>query len=160
MLKKPASFVLGSSKSSTYPRGYASGFDLPAALLAGFLSILRCFRLQRRTENFPHTFGINQVFPQSAEVLDTICLISCQDSDLSPSDFLGARPQAQAKGRLFTTLKEYFLTADKNDGIPIAHDIFLQAIDQTCLWGDYRRRDTVGWVDRGPEDGFERILRS
>ena len=33
MLKKSASFVLGSSKSSTYPRGYASGFDSPAALL-------------------------------------------------------------------------------------------------------------------------------
>jgi hypothetical protein len=33
MLKKLASFVLGSSKSSTYPRGYASGFDSPAALL-------------------------------------------------------------------------------------------------------------------------------
>ena len=28
-----ASFVLGSSKSSTYPRRYASGFDSPAALL-------------------------------------------------------------------------------------------------------------------------------
>ena len=35
MLKKPASGVLGSSKSSTYPRGYASGFDSPAALLDG-----------------------------------------------------------------------------------------------------------------------------
>jgi hypothetical protein len=35
MLKKPASFVLGSSKSSTYPSGYASGFDSPAALLDG-----------------------------------------------------------------------------------------------------------------------------
>jgi hypothetical protein len=35
MLKKSASFVLGSSKSSTYPRGYASGFDSPAALLDG-----------------------------------------------------------------------------------------------------------------------------
>jgi hypothetical protein len=35
MLKKPASFVLGSSKSSTHPRGYASGFDSPAALLGG-----------------------------------------------------------------------------------------------------------------------------
>jgi hypothetical protein len=35
MLKKSASIVLGSSKSSTYPRGYASGFDLPAALLDG-----------------------------------------------------------------------------------------------------------------------------
>jgi hypothetical protein len=33
MLKKSASFVLDSSKSSTYPRGYASGFDSPAALL-------------------------------------------------------------------------------------------------------------------------------
>jgi hypothetical protein len=33
MLKMFASFVLGSSKSSTYPRGYASGFDSPAALL-------------------------------------------------------------------------------------------------------------------------------
>jgi len=33
MLKKPPNFVLGSSKSSTYPRGYASGFDSPAALL-------------------------------------------------------------------------------------------------------------------------------
>ena len=30
-----ASFVLSSSKSSTYPRGYASGFDSPAALLDG-----------------------------------------------------------------------------------------------------------------------------
>jgi hypothetical protein len=35
MLKKSASFVLASSKSSTYPRGYASGFDSPAALLNG-----------------------------------------------------------------------------------------------------------------------------
>jgi hypothetical protein len=33
MLKKPASFVLSSSKSSTYLRMYASGFDSPAALL-------------------------------------------------------------------------------------------------------------------------------
>jgi hypothetical protein len=41
MLKKPASGVLGSSKSSTYPRGYASGFGSPAALLTAFLSILR-----------------------------------------------------------------------------------------------------------------------
>jgi Right handed beta helix region len=35
MLKTSASFVLGSSKSSTYPGGYASGFDSPAALLGG-----------------------------------------------------------------------------------------------------------------------------
>jgi hypothetical protein len=33
MLKKSASGVLDSSKSSTYPRGYAAGFDSPAALL-------------------------------------------------------------------------------------------------------------------------------
>jgi len=33
MLKNLASGVLGSSKSSTYPWGYASGFDSPAALL-------------------------------------------------------------------------------------------------------------------------------
>src|SRR6476660_2063651 len=33
MLKKASNFVLGSTKSSTYPRGYASGFVLPAALL-------------------------------------------------------------------------------------------------------------------------------
>jgi hypothetical protein len=44
MLKKAASFVLGSSKSSTYPRGYASGFDLPAALLNGlFEHPARCY---------------------------------------------------------------------------------------------------------------------
>jgi hypothetical protein len=34
MLKQAASIVLDSSKSSTYPRGYASDFDSPAALLA------------------------------------------------------------------------------------------------------------------------------
>jgi hypothetical protein len=33
MLKTASNCVLGSSKSSTYPRGYASGFDSPAALL-------------------------------------------------------------------------------------------------------------------------------
>jgi len=63
MLEKPASFVLVSSKSSTgtrpphhsaartdvmllirrtvRPRGYASGFDSPAALLTAFLSIVK-----------------------------------------------------------------------------------------------------------------------
>jgi len=35
LLKKAPNFVLGSSKSSTYPRGYASGFDSPAASLDG-----------------------------------------------------------------------------------------------------------------------------
>jgi len=33
MLKKVPSDVLGSKKSSTYPRGYACGFSSPAALL-------------------------------------------------------------------------------------------------------------------------------
>jgi hypothetical protein len=32
-VKTVPNVVLGSSKSSTYPRGYASGFDSPAALL-------------------------------------------------------------------------------------------------------------------------------
>ena len=35
LLKKAPNFVLGSSKSSTYPRGYAYGFDSPAASLDG-----------------------------------------------------------------------------------------------------------------------------
>jgi hypothetical protein len=33
MLKNAPNFVLGSKKSSTYHRGYASGFFLPAASL-------------------------------------------------------------------------------------------------------------------------------
>ena len=33
MLKQSPSGVLGKSKSSTYLRGYASGLELPAALL-------------------------------------------------------------------------------------------------------------------------------
>jgi len=35
MLKKAPNFVLGSSQSSTYPWGYASGYDSPAASLDG-----------------------------------------------------------------------------------------------------------------------------
>jgi hypothetical protein len=35
MLKKTASGVLASFKPSTYPRGYASGLSLAAALLDG-----------------------------------------------------------------------------------------------------------------------------
>jgi hypothetical protein len=67
MLKQSASFVLSSSKSSTgtrpphhsaartdvvllirrtvRPRGYASGFDSPPALLTNCLSILFCYSL-------------------------------------------------------------------------------------------------------------------
>jgi len=39
-MKKTPNFVLGSSKSSTYRRGYASGFDSPRTLLDGLLIIL------------------------------------------------------------------------------------------------------------------------
>jgi len=56
MLKKSASFVLDSSKSSTYPRGYASGFDSPAALLNSLFEhpagILFYFQ-DLRTSDFP-----------------------------------------------------------------------------------------------------------
>jgi hypothetical protein len=48
MLKKSSSYVLDSSKSSTYPRGYASGFDSPAALLE---------------ELFEHLVGVFSVVP-------------------------------------------------------------------------------------------------
>jgi len=37
MLKQASSFVLGSEKSSTYPRGYVYGFSSPAALLGCLL---------------------------------------------------------------------------------------------------------------------------
>ena len=56
---------------------------------------------------------------------------------------------------LSTGLKEYFLTADENDGIPIADDTSLY---QTGLWCDYRCRCAVGWIDCGPEAGSERVL--
>jgi len=41
MLKKPASFVLASLRSSTYPRGYASGLHSLRPCWTNFLSILR-----------------------------------------------------------------------------------------------------------------------
>ena len=37
----PSSFVLGSTESSTYPQGYASGSLSPRALLEAILTILR-----------------------------------------------------------------------------------------------------------------------
>ncbi len=55
MLKTSASFVLDSSKSSTYPRGYASGFNLPAALLDG---------------RFEHSAIYNTCWAVSAEMTD------------------------------------------------------------------------------------------
>jgi len=63
MLKKSASIVLVSSISSTYPRGYASGFDSPAALLNSLLKHPAkmfswvCEPLNRTTIVFPHTPG-------------------------------------------------------------------------------------------------------
>jgi hypothetical protein len=54
MLKKPASFVLASFRSSTYSRGYASGPSLAAALLdgifehpAGFFPVVKSKRTER-----------------------------------------------------------------------------------------------------------------
>jgi hypothetical protein len=41
MLKPASSFVLGSSKSSTYPSGYVSGFDSPAASLENWFEHLK-----------------------------------------------------------------------------------------------------------------------
>ena len=40
MLKNPASFVLASFRSSTYPRGYASGLRSLRPRWTGFLNIL------------------------------------------------------------------------------------------------------------------------
>jgi hypothetical protein len=66
MLKKPTSGVLDSSKPSTYPRGYASGFDSPAALLDGlfehpaghcFRGRLERIRRQERCEYFRRLRG-------------------------------------------------------------------------------------------------------
>ena len=50
MLKKSASVVLGSSKSSTYPLGYVEDFDEPAALLDGLF------------EHPPETFSLIRLF--------------------------------------------------------------------------------------------------
>jgi hypothetical protein len=62
MLKKPASFVLDSSKSSTYPRGYASGFDSPAALLTAFLSILRFLATTAPLSRMPTMYCVKLSF--------------------------------------------------------------------------------------------------
>jgi hypothetical protein len=45
MLKPASNVVLGSSKSSTYLRKYACGFDSPAALLEGWFEHLTGIRL-------------------------------------------------------------------------------------------------------------------
>ena len=62
MLKQSANYILGSSKSSTYPRGYASGFDSPAGLLNGlfeypagiffYFQDLRTSDIPANTQNF------------------------------------------------------------------------------------------------------------
>ena len=52
MLKKSASGVLSSQKSSTYPEGYASGSCSPAALLDGL---------------FEHPAAVYSCYPRRAE---------------------------------------------------------------------------------------------
>ena len=54
MLKMSASFVLGSSKSSTYLRGYASGFDSPAALLGTRRVLARRGWVGEKAGHFEH----------------------------------------------------------------------------------------------------------
>ena len=49
-----SSFVLGSSKSSTYPRGYASGFDSPAALFGTRRISVRQGWVGEKSELFEH----------------------------------------------------------------------------------------------------------
>jgi len=49
MLKTIISGVLGVKKSSTYPRGYACGFLMPAALLLNVLSILDRHLVEERS---------------------------------------------------------------------------------------------------------------
>jgi hypothetical protein len=63
MLKKSASFVLGSSESSTYPRGYASGFDSPAAALDGLFEhpVIRSCEMTAR--KIAVNFLLKQSFP-------------------------------------------------------------------------------------------------
>ena len=53
-----ASIVLGSSKSSTYPRGYASGFDSPAALLGIRRVSARQGWAGEKSEHFEHSVGL------------------------------------------------------------------------------------------------------
>ncbi len=84
MLKKSSSFVLDSSKSSTYPtrekscsdssgwvgeNRHASGFDSPAALLTAILSILNGELLLSQT----HTKSI----PARTEKLPTASQADC-----------------------------------------------------------------------------------
>jgi hypothetical protein len=52
MLKMAPSGVLGSSKSSTYPRGYASGFNSPAALILNILEEREGKRRKEKSGNY------------------------------------------------------------------------------------------------------------
>jgi hypothetical protein len=63
MLKKSASFVLSSSKSSTYLRMYASGFDSPAALLNSLFEHPEISFRQRHTGDSIGILCTNLVFP-------------------------------------------------------------------------------------------------
>jgi hypothetical protein len=77
MLKKSASFVLGSSNSSTYPRGYASGFDSPAALFGTRRVLARLGWAGEKSGLFEHPVGRSQ-FPQiySYRISDGVALLS------------------------------------------------------------------------------------
>ena len=65
LLKKSASIVLASLRSSTYPRGYASGPSLAAALLDGILNSLRALR-----KPFATTYAL--CFPESLNWFSTL----------------------------------------------------------------------------------------
>jgi hypothetical protein len=66
MLKQTASCVLSSSKSSTYPRGYASGFDSPAALLNGLFEHPEWYSPLVRNLTTRETLACTYSSPQTA----------------------------------------------------------------------------------------------
>ena len=75
MLKQSASFVLGSSKSSLYSRGCATGFDSPAALFGTRHVLARLGWAGEKGGLFEHPVGCSQ-FPQTYSywILDGVAL--------------------------------------------------------------------------------------
>ena len=81
MLKRASSFVLGSTRSSTYPRGYASGLLSPAALLEARLNILQ--RLTRsyamlQVEKINAYYGESHILRDVSFTIDSgevVCLM-------------------------------------------------------------------------------------
>jgi hypothetical protein len=74
MLKKSACFVLGSSKSSTYPRGYASGFDSTAALLVELFEHPADYSDTTALHTIHSSVSKNRVSPQAAKNLRDIAI--------------------------------------------------------------------------------------